>query len=164
MPSFHTSLVASQSDATLGTPCLTIWITVDQLAKETIGQGKDPLASVHCEDLKPLVNSYIQQLVEIKYDVAVYGRYLYLSNTRATEKFQHLTRNEEVVIIRLRIGHTKATKAHILSRGPPTTCHHCGQMLTIDHVLLVYAVFQARRDEYYPAELNTLWRQFPRLE
>ena len=36
------------------------------------------------------------------------------------KKFQHLTRTEEVVITRLRIGHTKATKSHILSRGPPT--------------------------------------------
>ena len=50
------------------------------------------------------------------------------------KKFQHLTIAEEVVITRLRIRHTKATKSHILSRGPPTVCHHCGQTLTIDHV------------------------------
>ena len=30
---------------------------------------------------------------------------------------------------RLRISHTKATKSHILSRGPPIACHHCGQTL-----------------------------------
>ena len=35
---------------------------------------------------------------------------------------------------RPRIGHTKATKSHILSRGPPTGCHHCGQTLTNDHM------------------------------
>ena len=46
------------------------------------------------------------------------------------KKFQHLTRAEAVVITRLRIGHTKATKSHILSRGPPIGCHHCGQTLT----------------------------------
>ena len=33
---------------------------VDQLAKETLDQDVDPLASVHHTDLKPLVNSYIQ--------------------------------------------------------------------------------------------------------
>ena len=37
---------------------------VDQLAKETLDQYIDPLASVHYRDLKPLVNSYIQQLVQ----------------------------------------------------------------------------------------------------
>ena len=36
---------------------------VDQLAKETLNQDIDPLASVHYTDMKPLVNSYIQKLV-----------------------------------------------------------------------------------------------------
>ena len=58
------------------------------------------------------------------------------------KKFQQLTKAEEVVITRLRIGHTKATKSHILSRGLLTACHHCGQTLTIDHMLLECAVLQ----------------------
>ena len=102
---------------------------VDQLAKETLDHNIDPLANVHHADLNPLVNSYIQQLVQTKWDVAVHGRDLYLLKLTLgpPKKFQHLTRAEEVVITRLRIGHTKATKAHISSRGPPTMCHHCGR-------------------------------------
>ena len=102
---------------------------VNQLAKETLDQDIDPLASVHYTDLKPLVNSYIQKLVQTKWDVAVHCRYLYLVKPTLgpPKKFQHLTRAEKVIITRLRIGHTKPTKSHILSRGPPTACHHCGQ-------------------------------------
>ena len=37
---------------------------VDQIAKETLDQDIDLLASVHYADLKPMVNSYIQQLVQ----------------------------------------------------------------------------------------------------
>ena len=44
---------------------------VDQLAKETLDQDKDPLSSVQYTDLKPLVNSYIQKLVQTKWDVAI---------------------------------------------------------------------------------------------
>ena len=78
------------------------------------------------------------------------------------KKFQHLTWAEEVVITRLRIGHTKATKSHILSRGPPTACHHCGQTLTIDHMLLECAVSQECHDDYYTADsLNTLLKTIP---
>ena len=51
---------------------------VDQLAKETLDQDIDPLASVHCTDMKPMVNSFIQKLVQTKWDVAVHGRDLYL--------------------------------------------------------------------------------------
>ena len=47
---------------------------VDQLAKETLDQDIDPLASVHFTDMKPLVNYYIQKLVQTKWDVAVHGR------------------------------------------------------------------------------------------
>ena len=82
---------------------------MDQLAKETLDQDKASLASVHHTDLNPLVNSYIQQLVKTKLDVAVHGRDLYLVNPTLGQpkKFQHLTRAEKVVITRLRIGHTK---------------------------------------------------------
>ena len=43
------------------------------------------------------------------------------TNTGATKEFQHLTRAEEFVFTRLQIGHTKATKSHILWRGPLVT-------------------------------------------
>ena len=137
---------------------------VDQLAEETLDHNIDPLANVHHADLKPLVNSFIQQLFQTKWDVAVHGRDLYLLKPTLgpPKKFQYLTRAEVVVITRLRIGHTKAPKAHILSRGPPTTCHHCGQTLTIDHMLLEYAVLRESRDEYYTADsLNTLFETIP---
>ena len=136
---------------------------VDQLAKETLDQDIDPLASVHYTDLKPLVNSYIQKLVHTKWDVAIHGRDFYLVKPTLgpPKKFQRLTRAEEVVITRLRIGHTKATKSHILSRGPPTACHHCGQTLTIEHMLLECAVLQ-ECDEYYTADsLNALFETIP---
>ena len=137
---------------------------VDQLAKETLDQDIDPLASVHYTDMKPLVNSYIQKLVQTKWDVSVHGRDLYLLKPTLgpPKKFQHLTRAEEVVITRLRIGHTKATKSHILSRGLPTGCHHCGQTLTIDHMLLECALLQECRDEYYTVDsLNALFETIP---
>ena len=133
---------------------------VDQLAKEIIDQEIDPLAGVHYIDLKPLVNYYIQQLVQTKWDVAVHGRDFYLVKPTLVQpkKFQRLTRAEEVVITRLRIGHTKATN----SRGPPTACHHCGQTLSIDHMLLECAVVQECHDEYYTADsLNTLFETIP---
>ena len=137
---------------------------VDQLAKETLDQDIDPLANVHYTDMKPLVNSYTQKLVQTKWDVAVHGRDLYLVKPTLgpPKKFQHLTRAEEVVITRLRIGHTKATKSHILSRGPPTGCHHCGETLTIDHMLLECALLQECRDEYYTVHsLNALFETIP---
>ena len=44
---------------------------VDQLEKETLGHDINPLTTVHCADLKPLVNSYIKQEVQTKWDVSI---------------------------------------------------------------------------------------------
>ena len=99
-----------------------------------------------------------------KWYVSIHGRDLYILKPALgpPRKFKHLTRAEAVVIIRLRIGHTKATKSHILSRGPPTACQHCGQTLTIEHMLLECTVLQQLRDKYYTAEsLRTLFETIP---
>ena len=48
---------------------------VDQLAKDTLDQDIDPVTSVHYTDMKPLVNSYIQKLVQTKWDQV----YLYMA-------------------------------------------------------------------------------------
>ena len=93
-------------------------------------------------DLKPLVNYYIQQEVKIKCDVSIHGRDMYLLKLTLgpPKRFRHLTRAEEVVITWLRIGHTKATKSHTLSRGPPTACQHCGQTDHWTHIPAMYSV------------------------
>ena len=76
------------------------WATmrVDQLAKETVDHDMDPLVSIHYADVKPLVNSYTQQLVQVKWDVAVDGRDIYLLKPTlgVSKTFQHLTRAEEL--------------------------------------------------------------------
>ena len=73
---------------------------IDQLAKETLDHDIDPLTTVHFADLKPLVNSYIQQEVQIKWDVSIHGRDLYLLKPTLgpPKRFWHLTIAEEVVM------------------------------------------------------------------
>ena len=51
---------------------------VDQLAKGALDHDIDPLTTVHYADLKPLVNSYIKEEVQTKWDVSLHGRDLYL--------------------------------------------------------------------------------------
>ena len=138
-----------------------LWALSD---KGTCDHSINPLTTVHYADLKPLVNSYIKQEIQTKWDVSIHGRDLYLVKPTLGpyNKFQHLTRAEEVVITRLRIGHTKATKFLILSQGPPTACQHCGQTRTLEHMLLECTVLQHSRDEYYTADsLGTLFETVP---
>ena len=122
------------------------FVALKEMKMYTI-QVIDTLASVHYADLKSLVNLYIRQLVQNNWGVAVHSMALHLfkETLRPPKKLQHLNRPEEVLITRLPIGHTEATKTHILSRGTPTTFHKCGQTLTIDYMLLECAVLQESR-------------------
>ena len=72
-------------------------------SKGDLDHDIDPLRTVHFTDLKPLVNSYIQQEFQIKWDVSIHGRYLYLLKPTLgpPKRFRHLVRAEEVVITRL---------------------------------------------------------------
>ena len=101
------------------------------------------------------VNCAVQQKVQIKWYVSVHGRDMYLLKPTLgpPKRFRHLTRAEEVVITRLRIGHTKATNSHILSQGPPTACQPCDQTLTIEHILLECTVLQQSRDDWIGLDL-----------
>ena len=76
---------------------------VDQLAQEILGHNIDPMTTVHYADLKPVVNSYIYQEVQIKWDVSTHGRDLYLLKPTLgpLRKFKPLITAEEVVITRL---------------------------------------------------------------
>ena len=52
--------------------------------------------------------------------------------------------------------------SHCRTRGRPTGYHHCGQTLTIDHMLLECALLQECRDEYYTVDsLNALFETIP---
>ena len=69
---------------------------VDQVAKETLDRlCINPLASLHYR-LKPLFNSYIQQLVQTKWDVAMHGRDLCLVKPGTTIEIPALNQSWRV--------------------------------------------------------------------
>ena len=58
-----------------------------------------------------------------------------------------LTRREQVVITRLRIGHTRLTHVHLLKREPPPQCDMCQSDVTVAHVLLHCAKYNLERQD-----------------
>ncbi|CAH2020879.1 unnamed protein product, partial [Acanthoscelides obtectus] len=57
----------------------------------------------------------------------------------------HLTRREQVVITRMRIGHTILTHSHILLGNPPPRCETCNELLTWKHILIECPSYIAAR-------------------
>ena len=70
-----------------------------------------------------------------------------------------LTRKEESVIHRIRIGHTRLTHAYLMEQpGPikiPPLCHFCNnqnEMLTVCHIMIDCPRFMYTRREFYFAD------------
>lgn len=46
-----------------------------------------------------------------------------------------MTRREETVLCRVRIGHKRITHGFLMNRGEPPVCDVCHEALTLQHVL-----------------------------
>ena len=57
-------------------------------------------------------------------------------------------RQEEVLLCRLRIGHTYATHGHLLRGEDKPLCPRCNACLTVEHVLLTCTGLAGKRAQY----------------
>lgn len=55
------------------------------------------------------------------------------------------TRREEVLLARLRIGHTHLTHSYLMSRDPQPECPTCNTALTVSHILLSCSTYDTPR-------------------
>ena len=58
-------------------------------------------------------------------------------------------RRTEVILSRLRIGHTRLTHQFILEGGNPPVCDQCDEVLTVKHLLLSCSKFHQQRLKYH---------------
>lgn len=55
------------------------------------------------------------------------------------------TREQDVILTRLRIGHTWHTYKHLMSKTEPEECLTCGTEITVKHILLECRQFSEER-------------------
>jgi hypothetical protein len=105
----------------------------DELAKRGRERGKTGNELVGREDLKNKTKlktweKWMRELIRARN--RVYG----LRGTVRREDRSNLSRRDARIISRLRIGHTRVTHAHLMTRDPPPICV-CGEDFTVDHIL-----------------------------
>ena len=144
----------------------------DQGAKRALRREVAPQFQIPHQDLYPVVNAFVKQRWQRRWDMSHAKRPIKLhtiqpslppSSTQTT--IPNLTRREECVYHRLRIGHTRITHKYLFEqRGPnkiPPSCHFCGdpeETLTVQHILVDCAEFRYVRPRYYNTpDLNFLF-------
>ncbi|KAI5734861.1 hypothetical protein M8J77_011340 [Diaphorina citri] len=113
-----------------------------------------PLKLCSASDYKPLIKKIVQRNWQSSWNSVPNGNKL-KSIKPDIEKWpssNRKTRLEEVVLTRMRIGHTRLTHSYLFSRSPQPTCR-CGDILTVKHILTCPLDIQLRSSLPNPPSL-----------
>ena len=101
-------------------------------------------------DKYPLIKNYVNSCWQIEWDKH--------SNQRLYEMMPHvgqfnvssLKRKEQVVIHRIRIGHTRLTHSFRMEGRPNRPqCNHCNVLLTVKHIMIHCRYYSVIRNRFY---------------
>ena len=145
----------------------------DQAAKRALRRVRGPSFRLPYQDLFPQVRAFIKQRWQKRWDDAHAIKPIKMHAVQpiitSSNNLSGLTRKEEVIMHRLRIGHTRLTQAYkFQQRGPnkqAPSCHFCydpEEALTVNHLLIECTEFRYVRRRYYHApDLQHLFENTP---
>ena len=88
-------------------------------------------------DFKPIINKYLFNEWQSVWDNAVDDKLHSIKPILSEwQPAYRMDRKEEVVLTRLRIGHSYATHSYLLNGEEQPICIHCDAPFTIKHVLI----------------------------
>jgi ribonuclease HI len=125
----------------------------DNLAKAALGIERQGIPSVFFSDFKGYLKNKIYHRWRERWIYMVDDNWTQL---RGVQEFIRprtwgagLTRNEDIKITRLRIGHTKFSRDYYFTGEGEPECMECGEALTVEHVLLDCGNFYHERRQYF---------------
>ena len=78
-----------------------------------------------------------------------------------TQPLCNLPRRDEILIHRLRVGHTHLTHSYLLKKEQLPQCTNCKVPLTIQHILIDCAQYTSQRIKFY--NVPTLYDLFKKI-
>jgi ribonuclease HI len=133
----------------------------DAAAKAALTLPESDL-SIPYSDFYPCINTYTARCWQQSWDTEINNKLHSIEPKLKIPKPYHLPRRDELLIHRLRIGHTHLTHAYLLKREKPPECIPCQLPLTVEHILLHCIDFNLVRQKYY--SVTTLTELFNSVE
>ena len=130
----------------------------DKIAKEHIVHNIYGIKTPY-SDFRPCISNYVNSLFQAKWDVCNNNKLHEINGTFLSSlKIYSNNRKEDVILTRLRIGHTRLTQKHYLSSDDRPECIPCDCPLTIKHILLECVDTAEIREHYFNCpDLKTLF-------
>ena len=131
----------------------------DVAAKESLDLKKITPSQVPYTDLKPHINSFIATKWQERWSSCPDNKLFKIKPTLGVlpSGFRNSCR-EEVVLSRLRIGHTYFTHSYILRQEDPPECTACQEIYSVRHVLIDCIDLGLIRPRFYTVlDMKTLF-------
>ena len=111
-------------------------------------------------DFKPRISQYVNSLFQAKWEACVGNKLHEINETFLPSlKMYSDNRKEDIILTRLRIGHSRLTHKHYLANEDPPECIPCNTPLTIKHVLIECVDTADIRKQFFNCpDLKTLFK------
>ena len=127
----------------------------DSAAKSALDLSPDN-TSIPYTDLKPQINRFFVTKWQQCWNDSINNKPFQIKPALGEWKFGRLafrkSRMEQVIISRLRIGHTRLTHSFILEQEQPPQCLTCQTPYTIKHILMECGVLATARERHFKAD------------
>ena len=134
----------------------------DRAAKDALSKAQPEMFDIPCTDVFTKIQPFISSLWQERWDKEVDNK-LHAIMPKIDEKYYSgcTNRKDEVIINRLRIGHTRLTHSFRMENRPhPPLCDQCegDHELTVKHILIECSFLKIiRRRHYDVTDLNQLF-------
>lgn len=108
----------------------------DEAAKEAANIISAPLPLTHMNDVWIIFKLAIGKEWQTAWDSMAHQKLHGIKPIiKSWDTSCRLNRREEVILARLRLGHTFATHEHLMGDNPPPMCQRCATSLSVSHIL-----------------------------
>merc|ERR1711875_35944 len=109
-------------------------------------------------DLKQYINIYTRNKWQSIWNNSPNNKLHAIKKQIGENPYNKLTRKEEVILTRLRIGHSNITHSHLLKGEEPPYCIPCQEPYTIKHILSnCFDLKQIRQKHYKETKLSKIF-------
>ena len=122
----------------------------DRAAKAALS-GSIVSKKIPFSDFKPCINSFIHDVWQRSWSSPdnANNKLFEIKPILSESVIFNMSRREEVVLSRLRIGHSYLTHSFLLKKEVRPQCTHCDEPLTIRHIILSCQHFASIRRRFY---------------
>ena len=132
----------------------------DTEAKSAIRERGISNVALPCTDYYPVIDNILKTKWQEEWSVVTHNKLRKVKSTVSQwSTALHRNRHWEVILARLRLGHTRYTHSFLMEKKPPPQCPVCNTQITVEHFMVECPKYKTKRNIYF----NSLCRNGQRL-